>query len=276
MISKSILILKIFIKNDRECASSKLSLSFWKKLYCLKRGFLIDKYNLYNFKKNDSRLYVSDIYDLMSIPKNGFYQKIIDNKAFLPIILKEFHQYIPAYYFSIYKPSILDHVDNKYIDFNEFLIKIYSILEKKGNVVLKPFSKENGAGFIMLSRINGKLSLNNKDITENDLKNELSKLDNYICTEIVENVSYLKEIYPYSLNTIRFLTIFDFKENKHFIAMAVQKFGINPEMAIDSGVSSEIDLKTGKLCMALWPVKIARLKDRIFIQPQKLWLTVFK
>jgi len=248
-------ILKIYIQNDRELPKTKLRLQINKRIYCLMRGFLVDKYNLYNFKENDSKLYVSDIYDSMIIPKNGFYQKLIDNKAFLPIILKEYIQYLPNYYFAIYKPRILDHINNRYIDCDVFLQEIYSLLEKKGKVILKPFSRSNSNGFVLLSKTDNRILYNNEHVSENELNKKISELNDYICTECVDNSNYIKYIYPYSLNTIRFLTIFDNKENKPFIAMAVHKFGLDPEIAVDKGVSSEIDLKTGILSKALWLVE---------------------
>ncbi len=254
---KSVQILKIFYKGDGFGLKYRSNLTLRNKLFCLKRGFKMGKYDLYNFKENDSRDYVSDIYDTMTIPKNGFYHQLIDNKAFLPIILKTYSEYVPAYYFTLYKPKILDHLNNRYIDNNEFLNQIHILLEKKGKIVLKPLSMEGGMGFILLSKNENRLSINNKDITENDLNIELLGLNNYICTEHVTNADQIRNIYPYSCNTIRVLTIWDDEENRPFVARALHRFGSNPQKTVDNilsgGVSSEIDVKTGTMShLYLW------------------------
>jgi len=250
-------VFSIYIAGDPKGVNFRQHLTLKQKLFCLKSGFFVEKYNLYNLKENDWRLYVSDIYNTMTIPKNGFYQQLIDNKAFLTIILKEFNKYLPAYYFTIFKPKILDHFSNKYISNDEFIYEIHALLERKGKIILKPLSMSGGSGFILLSRIENKFTINNVDISENDLNKRLSGLDKYICTEHIVNADYIKKIYPYSCNTIRILTIWDFEENKPYIARAIHRFGNNPQKTVDNvfsgGIASEIDIKTGILSKAyLW------------------------
>jgi hypothetical protein len=262
-IRKLIFVIRIFIKGDSIGPSFRRNLNLRKKLFCLKRGFFIEKYNLYDFKENDSRLYVSDIYDIMTIPKNNFYQLLIDNKAYLPIILKNFHQYLPIYYFTLFGGKIIDHLNNKYINHDEFQKKIFALLEEKGKIILKPCSKEGGSGFILLSKTGDKISLNNEYISRDDLNGKLSKLNHYICTECIENANFIKEIYPYSCNTIRFLTIWDSSENKPYIARAVHRFGNDKKKTVDNvlsgGVAAEINTKTGVLAKAfLWSTENLR------------------
>lgn len=222
-----------------------------QKHYCQSRGFLADKYHTYNFKENNSKLYVSDIYDTFTHPKNGFYSSLIDSKALLNIILSNYNQYIPSYYFTIFKSNVLNHFKNCYIDKDDFIKELGLLLDKKKKIILKPFGEEGGKGFILLSKIDNTFYFNNDEISEVELNLKIGTIQKYICTEHVENVDYIKKIYPFSCNTIRFLTIWDNNENMPYIARAVHRFGVHPKSPVDNSrsgeLSSEIDIKTGTL-----------------------------
>lgn len=257
-IRKFIRIIKIYISAEKTPEFNITNLR--EKLYCYKKGFFPDKYYLYNFKENNSKYYISDIFDIFTHPKNGHYSRLIDNKAFLPITIKNFQKYLPVYYFTIWGSQILDQSKNRYINRDTFLFEIKQLLEKKEKVILKPFAKESGDGFILLSKNGDSFYYNNENISESELNRRLLLLNNYICTEFVQNAEYIKQIFPYSCNTIRILTIWDKRNNKPYIARALHKFGTIPEKTFDNviagGITSEINIQDGTLSQAfLWKRK---------------------
>jgi hypothetical protein len=73
-----------------------------------KYGFFLETYNLLQIDNNNRTNYVSDKWYKFSHPLNGKFSAIIDNKLYLPYLLKDFEEYVPRYYYYIENGRLID------------------------------------------------------------------------------------------------------------------------------------------------------------------------
>jgi len=217
----------------------KVPLSFTKKMLYLHRGFLSEKYYLYELYKNDYHLYLSDYQSLQAKWINDPFTEILTNKYIFSHVFKNYVK-VPLCYGLI--------LNGTYYSEDE---KFKNLLDLQ-KFVLKPVTGGGGKGVFLVEIIKGKIILNNKDNINNENFNNIVKsLNNYLVCEFIEQSSFSKSLNPDSINSMRVLTMVDPLSNEPFIARASQRIGVKNSAPQDNfskgGLSAKINLETGEL-----------------------------
>ena len=129
------------------------------------------------------------------------------------------------------------------------------ILSKK-KIILKPRFGTGGQGIIKVTlAVDGNYSVNNKIKTKVEFFNLISKLNDYIAVEFIQQSTFSEKFFPDSTNTIRITTYCNPKTNEGEILYSLMRFGRTKSAPADNvgagGIYSLIDLNTGKLMQAI-------------------------
>lgn len=233
--------LEYLIGQDRSFQSD---VNVYKRIKLLFKGFSNGKYNLYNFKKNNPKNYLSDFQRRKTQIINGKYTLILDDKNIFEILLKN-ENVVPKTYGTIVRGKIT--INKEKTSFNNFI----QLLKKHGTLMIKKIHGGGGKGVHRIECSNNTFYLNNEKITKNKLSTFIQNTEESIISEYLKQADYSKEIYPGTVNTIRMLTMKDPKTNEAFFAAAVHKFGSKKTEPADNvwkgGLTAKVDLETGIL-----------------------------
>lgn len=226
--------------------SNFLKAGFRQHLWALRYGFLLDSIELCNINQLNKHEYLSDkIYKKMH-PFNKAYSTIIDNKLYLPMLLKDFPELIPTYYYYIDKGRLLKLDLNQHPD--QGLIQL---CKEKSSIVFKKCYDSFGHGFHLLEFKNNCFQLDHKNIQDSEIKRFVDSLDNYIVTEYIHQHHYATEINSSSVNTIRMQCMWDYDKSEFFVARAFHRFGnegyfVDNIGSIGGGIMVTINPQTGR------------------------------
>lgn len=214
------------------------------KLWALRKGFLLESIELCQINKTNYKNYLSDRYYRKLHPINGELTKIIDNKFYLPFLLKDFPDLVPEYYYLIENGKMVNlFTANK--NTSDFI----TFFKTKKKLVLKPCSYSLGIGFYLLEYESGNFFLNKKIMDEAQLKKIIKTLDNYIVTEYVNQHKDIAEINASSVNTLRLLCVRDVESNSFFIPRLYHRFGMDGKLVDNTGsgngIAAFVDTETG-------------------------------
>jgi len=220
----------------------KFPISFLKKIEMWRKGFLAEKYTLYQLDKNNYKDYLSDYNMSMARWINEPFNEMLTNKLIFSECVGRYIN-VPEIYgifingqFSSYTEKTLDRLVDQ---LTFFVVKIVSGGGGKGVYIIK---KENDNLFV----IN-----NTKTYNKVKLFEFFTTLNNYIFTAFIEPSDFSKSLNETSVNTMRVITLIDPKTNKAFIARAAQRIGVAASAPQDNftkgGLSAAINLATGEL-----------------------------
>lgn len=218
------------------------SLSVIKKMKCYREGFRTSSYFIYQFDKNDSKKYISDMTakELRSA-NNIDTRELLNNKVEFENAAKQF----------VNVPKNIGIINmGKYESFDLDLTSLEQHLKKGNKFVLKPIDGKKGRGIVFLSQTKNGFLYNELLLSIQELRVKISELNNYLVTELVSQADYADRIFPGSTNTIRLLVMTDPNNNfNNFISAAVHRFGSDETVPVDNwskgGLSANIDIKTG-------------------------------
>lgn len=237
--------LLIFVRDEIKTGPS-VPISFIKRIRMYKNGFLSRSYYLYDFKENDSKLYLSDLKQkaFTTINKNP---DITRNK-------KLFHKTMNKCGFETFKPKIYGEIKDGCWKFYGY-DTIYDLLNDKNQIVIKPSKGAKGRD-VHLCYWDGKCFLvNGTKTTVTQFKEKIKKesrinYDCFLIEEFIHQAKFLSAIYPHSSNTIRIIAVND-KDNKIFFPIAVLRIGCKKSGYLDNfsqgGLSANIDLNNGTI-----------------------------
>jgi len=220
----------------------KFPISFFKKVGLWRKGFLAEKYTLYQFDKHNYKNYLSDYHNSMARWINEPFNEMLTNKLIFSECVGKYIK-VPETY-GIFVSGQFSSNSDKTLEtllseFNIFVVKTVSGGGGKGVYIIK---KENGDRFL----INKTTTYNTRELLE-----FFTTLNNYIFTEFIEPSDFSKSLNATSVNTMRIVTLIDPITNKAFIARAVQRIGVAASAPQDNftkgGLSAAIDLETGQL-----------------------------
>lgn len=238
--------MKWFLKFREVNRASLMKAGFRDRLWALKKGFFLKSIELNRITRENFRDFLSDRTYFNLHPLNNGFSAIIDNKFYLPFLLKEFPEHVPEYYYFMDK--------GRAVKLNNRLKNDPGIIElcrEKGILALKQYAASYGLGFCRLEWNGGNFLLNQKLITQPELESFLDSLDKYLVTEYVIQHKYAEEINPGSVNTIRLVCARD-NDYKWFIMTSYHRFGLKgscvDNMGSDAGgLLVFIEKETGKL-----------------------------
>lgn len=132
-----------------------------------------------------------------------------------------------------YKREIILVNKNEYVEFEKFCKKL-------GKIIIKPYDAMQGSGIRI---IDSKMDL--KKEWEEMFKDEQKS---YVLEELIVQSEEFAKFHPLSINTVRFATYYNNKNDKVYNAFAFVRLGVG-DMKVDNlaagGISAIIDTKTG-------------------------------
>lgn len=227
------------IKRDLK---DKFPISLTKKIDLWNKGFLAEKYVLYQLEKNNYKDYLSDYHAAMARWINEPFNDMLTNKLIFSDYVGKYIK-VPKTY-GIFVTGEFFSNDNRTLN---DLVKEFEIF------VIKSITGGGGKGVYIIQKTTGtEFLLNNKKILDlKELLDFFATLNNYIFTEFIEPNDFSKSLNPTSVNTMRIITLIDPRTNRAFIARAVQRIGVAASAPQDNftkgGLSAAIDLDSGRL-----------------------------
>ncbi|RLB05736.1 MAG: hypothetical protein DRG83_01865 [Deltaproteobacteria bacterium] len=235
--------LKRFLTKESECP---IKMNLATRLRMWRLGFLGESYFIYSFSKNNPKNYISDFLRFYKVSLiNGSFSILLDNKILFERVINSLTE----------KPivpfNLLYIKDGRFFPLRISIEDWRKRFEKGERFVLKPVSGGGGFNVKIIKYEKGKAIVNGAKVVVSQFYKELQRLDNYIITEFVNQAEYSKEIYPYTVNTIRILTMWDYENSIPFIAIAVHRIGTQRSYPVDNwtqgGMSAHINIETGEL-----------------------------
>lgn len=221
----------------------------WINIKYYYRGFMSQSVRNYDINDDNYDKYMSD-YDRLYINCNSDYRVMMDNKL---VYHYTFSNYLPL-------PKVYFIIENKQIrPFGNGLkgrSGLCEMLKEKGRLIAKPIKGMYGRGIYVIE-YDGKYIINNKSYAENEFISFILKLDNYYISEYIYQSDFTAQFYDKTVNTLRFVTIFDSEAGAHVMPIATIKVGTKESYPVDNcdngGISIKIDMETGKLGIGLKP-----------------------
>ena len=217
-----------------------------------KNGFCPTTIDVCGITSENYKDFLTDRDYMLGHPYNGAYSGIIDNKLFLPLLFHNYKEYIPKYFYFKDKYGFLPLDDNTITRSSVRMSNsaFFLTLSEEHTLVLKHTHSSVGKGFMLVKQEGNGFYLNNKVITKGDLERVLDSLDDYIVTEYVNQHSYASDICSTSLNTIRFLCMWDRDKKEFFLARCFQRFGCGGNIVDNLGSGNAycvfVDVETGE------------------------------
>ncbi|MDP8052292.1 sugar-transfer associated ATP-grasp domain-containing protein [Pasteurella atlantica] len=225
-----------------------------QKIWAWKRGFFSWRIHQYNLTEDNYTNFLSD-YDYHWLNRiNNVYQKWIDDKTTFRYTMEPFKEYVPEYYYSVYKQngqtifSRMPDCNNQYEESFEGLIKL---LQDKKLLAFKPSAGLHGDGFYKLEYNNEhKYLVNGKKVNIEKFRKIIKEQKSfYIITDYLFMSEELRNIYPNSINTIRMMVVND-QYNNPQILQAYMRVGSGSSGFTDNvaygGICTKIDLDSGR------------------------------
>ena len=223
----------------------------WGNLWNYRHGFLPATVSVCKVTEDNYKDFLCDREYLSGHPWNGPFSGIIDNKLYLPMLLKSYPEVVPAYYFFKDKSGFLP-----LLNFNECggrcdIKAFLSLLSEKKKLCLKHTHSSIGQGFMLVEQKENLYFLNGQTIDVDTLLSKIEALNEYIVSECVSGHEYSRKICPTSLNTIRFLCAWDDQKKEFFLARCFHRFGCNGNVVDNVGSGNGllvfVDPETGKM-----------------------------
>lgn len=244
IIKKLIVCAKNFLKKRNYYAAQKNTFGLSKKdiKKANRLGFTADEYVYLDLEHNNPKDYISEYERYRFRDEVKEYRILLDNKIIFYELIKNFTNTNKIY---AYKQS------GRFVAL-EAGYEIQELMERlteKKILVYKSLTAGGGRGFRLLSYENGKYYINRKKVSQEQVHELIYHEDDYLIEEYCEQGDFATSIWPYSVNTIRIITLNYDGEIK--VAFATQRFGVEEESCVDNacagGISAVIDVQSGVL-----------------------------
>lgn len=217
-------------------------------------------YRIEELGLNDSNSdkYVCD-YDYFWVNRiNGSYQSWIQDKLATRFSMHQFKNLLPDYYYAINNingdgricslPDLPKNLTNTCDDF-------FKLLHHKGILAIKASYGSHGIGFYRAEEKDGLLYLDGEETTREEIIKILYRKETVqLVTEYITMHSFLRNIYPDALNTVR-VNCFNKDGENPVIGACFLKFGHSKGGFTDNintaagGISVGLDKKTGRIIL---------------------------
>lgn len=227
--------------------------SISNKFWAYKHGFLSYRLEQYGITRNNYLDFISDFEYKWLRHINGSYRAIFEDKITVKYIVNKFKDCFPEYYYHIKTANneniVIPMMDCPREYGNDFS-DIFTLVEDKGVLALKPDEGSHGDGFYKFYYKNGDYYLNFDKVDKRQVLEILRNPDNqYLVTEYINNHPQFKAIYDGAVNTIRMI-VFKRDGKTPIIGNAYMRFGSKKTGAVDNmgagGMFVQIDLDTGR------------------------------
>lgn len=182
--------------------------SIFEIFFIHRKGFLVSDWKIMRLTNSNYKDYLSSKQYSKVHPINGYYTKLIDDKITIKYILSgtELDRYTPRYYYLIDETShifsMMDAPDKK----DNYNAKdILSLLKEHSALAIKLVTGSIGRGFYKGEYQDDKITVNGKEMTEEEFCQFIAGLKNYIVSEYLRPHEELATFWPTTANTIRYL-----------------------------------------------------------------------
>ena len=229
-------------------------MSIFKKIWAWKRGFFSYRIQQYGLNNNNYTEFLSD-YDYYYLNRiNNHYQIWINDKTTFRYIFEPFKQYIPEYYYCIFRRNYSTNIIKMFdlpTEYEDGWQGLFHLLREKKKLALKPSAGTHGDGFYCLSFEDEKFYLNGKVMTQEEIISKIEGFKSfYLVTEYISMNTQLKRIYDKSVNSIRMMVI-NRKGYNPKIAQAYMRIGSESTGYTDNvgygGICVMIDIESGEM-----------------------------
>jgi len=203
-------------------------------------GFFDSSYFLYDFKNNNLENYITDYQENVPLQFLNGSNQVLENKLYFSELVKNDVAISDVYGYVFngrYYPS-----ERKICDFMD-------LLNLKKDLFLKQIDGDGGIGIYKISIVGNNIYSNGSLITGEKIVELLKSLDCYMISGIVEQADYAQNLFPKTVNTIRFLTLVNPETMKPFIAAAAHRIGTKKSYPVDNcakgGLTANINLENG-------------------------------
>lgn len=214
-----------------------------------KHNFTADEWIIYDLDKNDFNDYLSEYDRFVFRERLGSKKESFDNKILCSQMLSKFAKVNKIYAYKLKNSRKLAILDEGFAE-NDIL----TMLQLLGKIVYKKISLGGGEGFALLgfSKLDG-FSINRKKCERNEIEKLIENTDDYLLEEYCVQNDFEDQLFPYSVNTIRIITVIH-KDDRIEPIVAIQRMGANANSCVDNacagGLYAEINLDSGELSCA--------------------------
>jgi hypothetical protein len=214
-----------------------------------RRGFLGESWVLYDLRHNDWRAYLSDSARFARTRLiNGNHAVLLDDKAVFHRFLGDRPNLLPAVHGIIRKGAV--ETPDRTVPHCQTGPWLAALAREHRKLIVKPCTGGGGKGVMVLRGCDAGLTLNERPVHEDDLRQVVADSDGSMVSECVVQHPQLAGLYPRTTNTLRVLTMQD-DECAPFIAAAVLRIGSRSSEPTDNwtqgGLSAGIRLSTGRV-----------------------------
>nr|MCR4719594.1 hypothetical protein [Bacillota bacterium] len=227
-----------------------------------KQGFSFSESNIYNFKVNDYREYITTWESYQPRCQKNEYSVLSDNKYLLYLT---FGKYIktPKVYGIIRKGRIVGIEKEDLTEDN-----LYTFIIQNNGAVIKDAEGCDGFNVYVLRVDGDKLWYRGDVVDQAKLLNIVSSFENAVIQEIMLQGEFENTLFPNSINTVRVISVKKKNSDEHEIIGALQRIGNQKSAPVDNfnqgGGSALIDLKTGRLGKMTTVFSVDENNNRIF------------
>lgn len=219
-------------------------------LWNYRHGFYKETMELSGITKSNYTNFLDDRRYEAGHPYNRAFSSIIDNKIYLPYLLKDYPDYAPQYYYFINRGRVLS-MNKMYNDgFQSFL----DLLDEKKKLVIKQCYWSFGKGFYLIEKgaEKDRFLINKVDSSLKQLQRLVRILCDCVCTEYVQQHEYSANVCSTSVNTIRFLCVRDEESGFFYLARCLHRFGVEGSIVDNLGGGGRaylffVDIESGTL-----------------------------
>jgi len=236
-------------------ARSGVNMRWGERMQAWRLGFNSVSWKIYDLPENDPSQYLPDFPAIVKGYRiNGFFNSIISNKLILSRLLAAHQVPHPAVVSVVLGGKLYEEDAAFEADMSAVLSRT---LERYPSQVFRPTWTGSGQGVFFLRKEDGRLALNNQEISLEEVCTLVSQLDRYMATEFLQQDTYAQEVYPDTANTIRILTLWDLDLGEPYVAGIVHRFGTADSGLLDTwnrgagGLCAAIDQATGRLGKAV-------------------------
>ncbi len=229
--------------------SSTMPAPLGRRLWAWRHGFLTCSAVRYELTPDNLHLFVSDWVRYTRTPWiNGEFAHALNNKVVFSRMLAGYGCRVPEYY-CVMRGGRMIQVGDRYRMRSPS--DVVDACLSGGRFILKPYTGGGGLRVTALSSENGKPTVNWKESTPEAVEELVGRLEDGVISEFVTQHKYASDVFPFSTNTMRILTMWDYERDEPFVAFAGHRFGRPSSVPVDNcyqgGVSCPVDIETGVL-----------------------------
>ncbi len=207
------------------------------------RGFLPNSDLFYDFDRYGYEAYVTNRDYRKLHPINGTFSRLIDNKAFVPVLLRSHPQWLPGICISFDRGRVnYAYGADRGSQTGDELLR--AAVGKAGKLIVKPVSSSTGD---KVQRLTG-------ENVDTFIREKLHTPRKYVVNNVLGNEKYSADIWPHALNTIR-VVFFKPRSGLNRVFRVLHRFGTAESGGVDNcgkgGMVAVVDRRQGVMKEAI-------------------------